>query len=208
MTFASIEEGLERIAAGQMVVVVDGPERENEGDLTMGAQFVTAETVNFMISQARGLVCAPADASLLDRLRIGPMVDPDSATCDTPFAVSVDHCSGTTGIAAHERAKTIRALADPASLPWDFQRPGHVFPLRARRAGVLDRAGHTEAAVDLCRLAELQPVGAICEVLCDDGAPARLPDLEMFARKHALAIVSVDELIAYQTDRGAVRATL
>jgi len=208
MTFTPVEEGLERIAAGQMVVVVDGPERENEGDLTMGAQFVTAETVNFMICEARGLVCAPADGALLDRLRIGPMVDPDSATCDTAFAVSVDHCSGTTGIAAHERADTIRALADASSLPWDFQRPGHVFPLRARTGGVLERAGHTEAAVDLCRLADLVPCGAICEVLCENGTPARLPDLEVFARKHALAIVSVDDLIAYRSDRRAVRATL
>jgi 3,4-dihydroxy 2-butanone 4-phosphate synthase/GTP cyclohydrolase II len=186
-----------------MVVVVDGPDRENEGDLTMGAQFVTQETVNFMICRARGLVCAPADAALLDKLRIGPMVDPDSATCDTAFGVSVDHISGTTGIAAHERADTIRALADSSSLPWDFRRPGHVFPLRARSGGVLERAGHTEAAVDLCRLAGLVPCGAICEILDDDGTPARLPDLEIFARLHGLPIVSVDELIAYRSPVGA-----
>ena len=208
MTFTPIDQALDRIAAGQMVVVVDGPERENEGDVTMAAQFVTQETVNFMICEARGLVCAPAHAGLLDRLRIGPMVDPDSATCDTAFAVSIDHCSGTTGIAAHERADTIRALADQSSLPWDFRRPGHVFPLRARPGGVLERAGHTEAAVDLCRLAELEPCGAICEVLAEDGTPARLPDLQVFARRNHLAIVSVDELIAYRTDRSSVRATL
>jgi 3,4-dihydroxy 2-butanone 4-phosphate synthase/GTP cyclohydrolase II len=208
MNFAPIDEALERIAAGQMVVVVDGPDRENEGDVTMGAQFATQETINFMICEARGLVCAPADAGLLERLRIGPMVDPDCATCDTAFAVSVDHISGTTGIAAHERADTIRALADTSALPWDFRRPGHVFPLRARPGGVLERAGHTEAAVDLCRLAGLTPCGAICEVLCEDGTPARLPDLRVFARRHDLAIVSVDDLIAYRSDRSSVRATL
>jgi 3,4-dihydroxy 2-butanone 4-phosphate synthase/GTP cyclohydrolase II len=208
MTFASVEEALERIAAGEMVVVVDGPDRENEGDVTMGAEFVTPETVNFMVREARGLVCAPSDAAVLDRLRIGPMVDPESATCDTAFAVSVDHISGTTGIAVQERADTIRALADQNSLPWDFRRPGHVFPLRARGGGVLERAGHTEAAVDLCRLAGLEPCGAICEVLCEDGSPARLPDLEIFAKVFGLAITSVDDLIAYRTDRSSVRATL
>jgi 3,4-dihydroxy 2-butanone 4-phosphate synthase / GTP cyclohydrolase II len=210
MSFAPISEALERVAAGHMVVVVDGPERENEGDLTMAAEFVTAETVNFMICEARGLVCAPSDLTMLDRLKIGPMVDPDCATCDTAFAVSVDHISNTTGIAAHERADTIRALADEHSLPWDFRRPGHVFPLRAKPGGVLERAGHTEAAVDLCRLAGLVPAGAICEVLGEDGSPARLPDLERFAARHGLAIVSVDELIGYreQADVATVRASL
>jgi 3,4-dihydroxy 2-butanone 4-phosphate synthase/GTP cyclohydrolase II len=203
MNFAPIDEALERIAAGQMVVVVDGPDRENEGDLTMGAQFATQESVNFMICEARGLVCAPSDAAMLDRLRIGPMVDPDCATCDTAFAVSIDHISGTTGIAAHERADTIRALSDPSALPWDFRRPGHVFPLRARPGGVLERAGHTEAAVDLCRLAGLVPCGAICEVLGEDGTPARLPELQAFARVHELAIVSVDDLVAYRSPVGA-----
>jgi 3,4-dihydroxy 2-butanone 4-phosphate synthase/GTP cyclohydrolase II len=208
MNFTPIEQALERIIAGEMLVVVDGPERENEGDLTMGAEFVTSESVNFMIREARGLVCAPTDAAMLDRLHIGLMVDPESATCDTAFAVSIDHISNTTGIAAHERADTIRALADSSALPWDFRRPGHVFPLRARAGGVLERAGHTEAAVDLCRLAGLVACGAICEVLCDDGRPARLPDLELFAGKHDLAIVSVDDLIAYRSDRSSVRATL
>jgi 3,4-dihydroxy 2-butanone 4-phosphate synthase/GTP cyclohydrolase II len=208
MNVTPIEQALERIIAGEMLVVVDGPERENEGDLTMGAEFVTAESVNFMIREARGLVCAPTDAAMLDRLRIGPMVDPESATCDTAFAVSVDHISNTTGIAAHERADTVRALADPSALPWDFRRPGHIFPLRARTGGVLERAGHTEAAVDLCRLAGLVPCGAICEVLCEDGRPARLPDLELFAGKYDLAIVSVDDLIAYRSDQSSVRATL
>lgn len=210
MTLAPIPEALERIAAGQMVVVVDGPERENEGDLTMAAEFVTAASVNFMVCEARGLVCAPADEALLDRLKIGPMVDPECATCDTAFAVSVDHMSNTTGIAAHERADTIRALADEHSLPWDFRRPGHVFPLRARAGGVVERAGHTEAAVDLCRLAGLVPAGAICEVLDTDGMPARLPELERFAAHHNLAIVAVEELIAYraESDRATVRASL
>lgn len=210
MTHAPIEQGLERIARGEMVIVVDGPERENEGDLTMGAEFVTAEAVNFMICEARGLVCAPAHVDLLDRLRIGPMVEPDCATCDTAFAVSIDHISNTTGIAAPERADTIRALADESSLPWDFRRPGHIFPLRARPGGVLERAGHTEAAVDLCRLAGLTPCGAICEVLGEDGNPARLPELEHFAARHGLAIVSVEDLISHREarDHAALRASL
>ena len=210
MNLAPISEALERIAAGEMVVVVDGPERENEGDVTMAAEFITGAHVNFMICEARGLVCAPTDLTMLDRLKIGPMVDPDCATCDTAFAVSIDHITNTTGIAAQERADTIRALADDASLPWDFRRPGHVFPLRARPGGVLEREGHTEAAVDLCRLAGLTPCGAICEVLGEDGSPARLPGLERFAARHELAIVSVEDLIAYREahDRAALRASL
>jgi 3,4-dihydroxy 2-butanone 4-phosphate synthase/GTP cyclohydrolase II len=207
LTLASVEEALERLNLGQMLVVVDGPDRENEGDLTMAAEFVTPEAVNFMVREARGLVCAPTEASELDRLRITPMVDPGSATCDTAFAVSIDHRSTTTGISCVERSATITALADPDSLPWDFLRPGHVFPLRARPGGVLERAGHTEAAVDLCKLADLTPCGAICEVLDDDGVPARLPSLIEFARHHDIAIVAVDDIIAYRS-RDQVRATV
>lgn len=207
MPFAPVEECLERLSRGKMLVVVDGPERENEGDLTMAASFVTPEAVNFMIREARGLVCAPTVPEVLDRLRIDPMVDPASATNDTAFAVSIDHRSTKTGIAAAERARTIAALADPASLPWDFLRPGHVFPLRARAGGVLERAGHTEAAVDLCALAGLSPCGVICEVLGEDGEPARLDDLQAFARHHGLAMVAVDDLVAYRS-RHQIRATV
>lgn len=207
MRFASVEESLERIALGEMLIVVDGPDRENEGDLTMAAEHITPDAVNFMIREARGLVCVPSGGAALDRLRIGPMVDPASATNDTAFAVSVDHRSATTGISAAERAVTIAALADPSSLSWDFMRPGHVFPLRARPGGVLERAGHTEAAVDLCGMAGLQPCGVICEVLREDGAPARLGDLAEFARRHGLAMLTVDDLIAYRA-RAQVRATL
>jgi 3,4-dihydroxy 2-butanone 4-phosphate synthase/GTP cyclohydrolase II len=207
LKLASMEEALERLTLGQMLVVVDGPDRENEGDLTMAADLVTPEAVNFMVREARGLVCAPCEATTLDRLRMPPMVDPGSATCDTAFAVSVDHRSTNTGISVAERATTIAALADAASLPWDFLRPGHVFPLRARPGGVLERAGHTEAAVDLCRLAELTPCGAICEVLDDSGVPARLPDLTLFAREHRLAIVAVDDIVAYR-ERLQVRASV
>lgn len=207
MPFTPVEECLERLSRGEMLVVVDGPERENEGDLTMAAPFVTAESVNFMIREARGLVCAPTVPDVLDRLRIGPMVDPASATNDTAFAVSIDHRSTKTGIAAAERARTIAALADPASLPWDFLRPGHVFPLRARQGGVLERAGHTEAAVDLCSLAGLAPCGVICEVLSEDGEPARLGDLSAFARHHGLAMVSVDDLVAFRSSH-QVRASV
>jgi 3,4-dihydroxy 2-butanone 4-phosphate synthase/GTP cyclohydrolase II len=197
--FTSIGETLERIANGEMVIVVDGPDRENEGDLTMAAEFVTPEALNFMITHGRGLLCMPCDADRLDQLRIGPMVRINDASCDTPFAVPIDHRSTTTGISVHDRAQTIRAVLDPDTRPWDFRRPGHVFPLRARTAGVLERPGHTEAAVDLCRLAGAKPVGVICEMLRDDGAVARVDDLERFAAKHGLAIASVDDLIEYRT---------
>jgi 3,4-dihydroxy 2-butanone 4-phosphate synthase/GTP cyclohydrolase II len=196
--FAPIEDALRRIRRGEMVLVTDDEERENEGDLTMAAGWVTPEAINFMLRWARGLVCMPCDANRLDELEIGPMVPPERATCDTAFAVSIDHHSVGSGISAHDRAETIRRVLDPLTEAGDFHRPGHVFPLRARPGGVLERRGHTEASVDLARLAGLPPVAVICEVLHDDGSPARRPYLELFAEEHRVTMISVEQVVAYR----------
>lgn len=206
MPFVSITQALERIAAGQIVIVVDGEDREDEGDLTMSARFATPEALNFMITHGRGLLCMPCDAKRLDALRIGPMVRINDASCDTPFSVPIDHRSTTTGISVHDRARTIAAVLDPESRPWDFRRPGHVFPLRARDRGVLERPGHTEASVDLCREAGLDPVAVICEVLREDGAVARVPDLLRFAEVHGIAVAAIDDLIAHRTSSARLAA--
>ena len=194
MSLATIEEALKRIRRGEMVLVVDDEDRENEGDLTMAACWVTPEAVNFMLRWARGLVCMPCDAERLDELDFWPMVPSDRAGNDTPFTVSIDHVTAGSGIGAADRALTIKRVLDPSSRPDDFVRPGHVFPLRAREGGVLDRRGHTEAAVDLARLAGLPPVAVICEVLHDDGSPARIPYLELFAEEHRIAMISVAQV--------------
>ena len=178
-----------------MVLVVDDEDRENEGDLTLAAEWVTPEAVNFMMRWARGLVCMPCSTERLDELEMGPMVPADVAGCDTAFTVTIDHRDAGSGIGAHDRALTIRKILDPASRPDHFVRPGHVFPLRAREGGVLERRGHTEAAVDLARLAGCAPVAVICEVLHDDGSPARFPYLELFAEEHRIALVSVAQLV-------------
>ncbi len=198
MTLATIDEALKRIRRGEMVLVVDDEDRENEGDLTLAASWVTPEAVNFMLTWARGLVCMPCDVGRLDELDFWPMVPPDRAGNDTAFTVSIDHMTAGSGIGAADRATTIRRVLDPASRPADFQRPGHVFPLRARPGGVLERRGHTEASVDLARLAGLPPVAVICEVLCEDGSPARFPYLERFAAEHRIAMVSVDQVVEHR----------
>jgi 3,4-dihydroxy 2-butanone 4-phosphate synthase/GTP cyclohydrolase II len=198
MSLATIEEALKRIRRGEMVLVVDDEDRENEGDLTMAACWVTADAVNFMLRWARGLVCMPCEAGRLDELDFWPMVPSDRAGNDTPFTVSVDHVTAGSGIGAADRATTIRRILDPSSRPSDFQRPGHVFPLRARDGGVLERRGHTEAAVDLARLAGLPPVAVICEVLCEDGSPARLPYLQQFASDHRVSMVAVDQVVEHR----------
>jgi 3,4-dihydroxy 2-butanone 4-phosphate synthase/GTP cyclohydrolase II len=159
---------------------------------------VTPDAINFMLRWARGLVCMPCDAARLDELEVGPMVPPDRATCDTAFAVSIDHHSAGSGIGAADRATTIRRVLDPRSTADDFVRPGHVFPLRARQGGVLERRGHTEAAVDLARLAGLPAVAVICEVLHDDGSPARFAYLQLFAQEHRIAMISVDQLVEHR----------
>lgn len=199
MPFVPTTEAVDRIARGEIVIVVDGEHREDEGDLTMAARFATPEALNFMVTNGRGLLCMPCSAARLDSLRIGPMVRINDASCDTPFAVPIDHRSTSTGISVHDRALTIKAVLDPESRPWDFRRPGHVFPLRAHDRGVLERPGHTEASVDLCRLAGLDPCAVICEVLREDGAVARVPDLERFADAFSLAITTIDDLIEFRS---------
>src|SRR6267378_5681633 len=186
-----------------MVLVVDDEDRENEGDLTLAAEWVTPEAINFMMRWARGLVCMPCSTQRLDELDIGPMVPAGRAGCDTAFTVTIDHRDAGSGIGAQDRALTIRRVLAGDSRPEHFVRPGHVFPLCARDGGVLERRGHTEAAVDLARLAGCAPVAVICEVLHDDGSPARLPYLEMFAEEHRIAMVSVAQVVEYREDAGA-----
>jgi 3,4-dihydroxy 2-butanone 4-phosphate synthase/GTP cyclohydrolase II len=197
----SVTEALDRIRRGEMVLVSDGKEREDEADLTMAAQWVTAESIAFMLRHGRGLVCMPCEGQRLDKLRIGPMVTANGSgvpECDTAFTVSIDHCSVGSGISAVDRAATIRSVLDPWARPEDFVRPGHVFPLRAKQGGVLTRPGHTEAAVDLVRLAGLAPCAVICEVLNDDGSVAKGQQLTNLAREQGLACVTIEALIAYR----------
>ena len=194
MELTSIEGAVRRIRRGEMVLVVDDEDRENEGDLTMAASWVTPEAVNFMLRWARGLVCMPCAPERLDALGLGPMVPPERAGCDTAFTVSIDHVETGSGIGAADRARTMRRVVDQDAAPTEFNRPGHVFPLRARPGGTLERRGHTEAAVDLARLAGLPPIAVICEVLAADGAPARVPELAAFAEDHRIAMVTVDQV--------------
>lgn len=197
--FALIPEAIGIIKNGGMLVVVDDESRENEGDLLMAADMVKAEHVNFMISKGKGLLCVPMHADALTRLDIPLMTDKSSDRHGTKFTISVDAVDGTTtGISAFERARTIKALADPNTRSEDFMRPGHIFPLLAENGGVLKRAGHTEAAVDLATLAGLNPVGTICEIIREDGDMARLDDLVPFARENGLKIVTIAELIRYR----------
>ena len=185
-----------------MVVVVDDEDRENEGDLIMAAEHATPETVNFMAKHGRGLICAPTTQDRLRQLGIERMVPRNQESFQTDFQVSVDSANGiSTGISAKDRAKTIQTLADPIALPEDLVQPGHVFPLRAQPGGVLQRAGHTEAAVDLAKLAECRPIGVICEIMDDSGNMARLPALKKYAKKHKLKICSIEELIKYRRVR-------
>ncbi|MDQ1516383.1 MAG: 3,4-dihydroxy 2-butanone 4-phosphate synthase / cyclohydrolase [Actinomycetota bacterium] len=205
---ASVVEALRRIQRGEMVLVSDGADREDEADLTMAAQWVTPEAIAFMLRHGRGLVCMPCEGARLDRLGIGAMVT--EAGCDTAFTVSIDHHSVGSGISAVDRAATIRAILDPWAGGADFVRPGHVFPLRARDGGVLVRTGHTEAAVDLARMAGLAPCAVICEVLNDDGTIARGPELDRLAADQGLARVTIDDLVAYRRSvlRPGVRVSL
>src|ERR1700704_2267960 len=198
----SIESVIADLQSGKMVIVVDDADRENEGDLIMGAQFVTAATVNFMAKHGRGLICVPTTSERLQQLGIERMVKQNRETFKTDFQISVDAAHGiTTGISAADRAETIRIMADPTALPEDLVQPGHVFPLRARPGGVLQRAGHTEATVDLVHLAGCRRVAVICEILSEDGSMARLPDLMKFARRHCLKICTIEELIKYRRTR-------
>ena len=196
----SAENAIEEIRAGKMIIVVDNVDRENEGDLIIAAEFADCEAINFMATHARGLICVPLDAEILHRLDLEQMVKKNTETHTTAFTVSVDAASGiTTGISARDRAKTIATLIESTSRPEDLVRPGHIFPLRAVKGGVLRRAGHTEASVDLARLAGLKPASVICEIMNSDGSMARLPDLKQFAEKHALNIYTIEDLIRYRS---------
>jgi 3,4-dihydroxy 2-butanone 4-phosphate synthase/GTP cyclohydrolase II len=197
--FAPIEKAIEAIRAGQMVIVVDDEDRENEGDLTMAAATVTPEAINFMARHGRGLVCLALTPERLDRLEVPLEVSDNAPRRDTAMCVSVDAREGTTtGISAADRAATVRVAIAPESGPRDLSRPGHVFPLRARKGGVLERAGHTEAAVDLATIAGLEPAGVICEMMNDDGSMARVPELVRFARRHGLLLITIADLIQYR----------
>lgn len=198
MKFNTIEEALEDLKQGKMVVVVDDEDRENEGDLVLPAEKVTPEAINFMIRHARGLVCAPLTEERVRQLDLPQMVTDNSDVHCTAFTVSVDAGSCSTGISAFERAKTIRALIDPETKPSDLRRPGHIFPLQAMDGGVLRRAGHTEASVDLATLAGCQPAGVICEIINEDGSMARLPELVEYCKENDLKLISIADLINYR----------
>lgn len=200
-TFDPIEEAIYDLMRGKVVIVVDDEDRENEGDLVALAEKATPEVINFMIKEARGLVCVPILQELADRLDLPPMVMHNTDYHGTAFTVSVDHVSTTTGISAVERAKSIRALIDPEAKPSDFRRPGHIFPLIAKNGGVLRRAGHTEAAIDLARMCGSTPAAVICEIVKEDGTMARLPDLIEFKRKHDLKLVTIRDLIKYRNEK-------
>jgi 3,4-dihydroxy 2-butanone 4-phosphate synthase/GTP cyclohydrolase II len=203
MALATIEEALKRIRRGEMVLVVDDEDRENEGDLQMAASWVTADALNFMLRWARGLICMPAAPEVIDSLELAPMVAPEVAGCDTPFTVPIDHVDGGSGISAADRALTIRRCVDPDASPGEFKRPGHVFPLRARSGGTLERRGHTESAVDLAILAGLPPVAVTCEVLDDTGEAASCDVLEEFAERHRIAMCSIDRIAEHRRGVGA-----
>ncbi len=197
--FNTIEEAIEDIRKGKILIVVDDEDRENEGDFIMAAEKVTPEAINFMAKHGRGLICVAMTPERLDELDLQPMVTENTAHMGTEFTVSVDAREGTTtGISAHDRARTVRTLIDPKTKPSDLARPGHIFPLRARKGGVLTRAGHTEAVVDLCRLAGLYPAGVLCEIMDEDGSMARVPRLKEIAREFDLKIITVRDIIEYR----------
>src|SRR6202522_1986029 len=198
--FADIPHAIEDIRAGRMVVVVDDEDRENEGDLTIAADKITPATVNFMATHGRGLICLAMTGERIDRLRLRPMASQNTARFGTAFTESIDALGRgvTTGISASDRAETIRCAIDPATRPSDLGRPGHIFPLRAQKNGVLARPGQTEAAVDLARLAGLKPAGVICEIMNEDGTMARVPNLVEFCKVHGLAMITVADLIQYR----------
>ncbi|AVD70070.1 bifunctional 3,4-dihydroxy-2-butanone-4-phosphate synthase/GTP cyclohydrolase II [Desulfobulbus oralis] len=205
MALCSVEEALADIRQGRMIILVDDEERENEGDLTMAAQFVSPEAINFMAKYGRGLICLPMAPALIDQLRLPLMAQRNGSRFGTNFTISIEAREGvTTGISAADRAATIRAAVADGARPEDLVTPGHVFPLRARGGGVLSRTGQTEGSVDLARLAGLKPAAVICEIMKDDGSMARMVDLELFAEEHGLKIAAVRDIIRYRLDRGQV----
>ena len=196
--FATIEQALDALRAGKNILVIDDPDRENEGDIICAAQFATTENVNFMATHAKGLICMPMSGDYCDKLGLPQMVEQNTDNHETAFTVSIDHVKTTTGISAVERSLTAMMTVNPEAKPSDFRRPGHMFPLRAREGGVLIRSGHTEATVDLCRLAGLAPVGLCCEIMREDGTMMRTTELIQFAKKHDLVMISIADLIAYR----------
>ncbi|MBM7645349.1 3,4-dihydroxy 2-butanone 4-phosphate synthase/GTP cyclohydrolase II [Scopulibacillus daqui] len=198
--FDSIEEAIEDLKAGRVIIVCDDEDRENEGDFIALAEKATPEVINFMITEGRGLLCAPIDESIASRLQLHPMVEHNTDANGTAFTVSIDHKDTTTGISAFERSKTIQAMLDPFAAPEDFKRPGHIFPLIAKPGGVLTRAGHTEAAVDLARLSGSFPAGVICEIMKKDGRMARVPDLQKIADHFGLKMVTIPDLMKFRND--------
>jgi 3,4-dihydroxy 2-butanone 4-phosphate synthase/GTP cyclohydrolase II len=200
--FSTIEDALEDVRAGKMVVVCDAEERENEGDLVLAAQFATPEAINFMAKHARGLICLALTTERCNELGLDLMPAKNEPDLETAFTVSIDAAEGvTTGISADDRARTVQVAIDPRSRPEDLNHRGHIFPLKAKEGGVLERSGHTEAAVDLARLAGLNPAGVICEILNEDGTMARVPDLERYSAEHGLKMVTVADLIAYRREK-------
>ena len=200
-----IDEAVEDIREGKFVIVVDDEDRENEGDLICAAEKITPEMVNFMLKHARGILCAPITISRCEELELPHQVIENTSVLGTPFTVTVDKLEGcTTGVSAHDRAATIRALADPTSTPQTFGRPGHVNPLYAQENGVLKRSGHTEAAIDLCKMAGLYPAGALMEIMNEDGTMARMPQLMAFARRYDMKIITIKDMIAYRLKKDSL----
>ncbi|WP_433742638.1 bifunctional 3,4-dihydroxy-2-butanone-4-phosphate synthase/GTP cyclohydrolase II [Falsibacillus pallidus] len=199
--FHTVEEAIEDLKNGKVIIVVDDEDRENEGDFVALAEGITPEIVNFMVTEGRGLLCVPIEEERADQLNLFPMTEQNTDTHGTAFTVSIDHIGTTTGISAFERAHTISKMMENEAIPADFKRPGHVFPLVAKKGGVLRRAGHTEAAVDLASLAGAKAGGAICEIMKENGEMARVPDLEVIARRHQLKMITIKDLIEYRRKR-------
>lgn len=197
MSFSTIDEALEALRAGRIILVTDDPDRENEGDFICAAEFATPENVAFMAIEGRGLICMPMTGELADRLALPPMVAKNTDNHETAFTVSIDHIETSTGISAFDRSLTAMKCIDPAAKPEDFRRPGHMFPLRAKAGGVLERNGHTEATVDLCRLAGLQPCGLCCEIMGDNGEMLRTPELMKLAQKWSMPFITIKDLQDY-----------
>lgn len=197
MSFSTIDEALEALRAGRIILVTDDPDRENEGDFICAAEFATPENVAFMAIEGRGLICMPMTGELADRLALPPMVAKNTDNHETAFTVSIDHVETSTGISAFDRSLTAMKCIDPAAKPEDFRRPGHMFPLRAKAGGVLERNGHTEATVDLCRLAGLQPCGLCCEIMGDNGEMLRTPELMKLAQKWSMPFITIKNLQDY-----------
>ena len=203
MSFSTIDEALEALRAGRIILVTDDPDRENEGDFICAAEFATPENVAFMAIEGRGLICMPMTGELADRLALPPMVAKNTDNHETAFTVSIDHVETSTGISAFDRSLTVMKCIDPAAKPEDFRRPGHMFPLRAKAGGVLERNGHTEATVDLCRLAGLQPCGLCCEIMGDNGEMLRTPELMKLAQKWSMPFITIKDLQDYSRAKNA-----